>query len=349
MGIFDVDSHKLMYHPVEVANWLRFGNSYPLHLEVGITNKCNHKCTFCTLDWITHGKDSLSTEAFIGLIQDVKQLGVKSVYFAGEGEPTLHKQLAHFVEIVKKNNMKASMSTNGSMVDEIITKSLVKNLSWIRFSLDAATQETHKKIHGTMDFGKIISNIERFVIYGKKFDVNIGIQMVLIHENLSEVYQLAKLAKKLGVHNFQVKPCHSHPKSSGYKEGIFKVSHETLVYSLKELETDKFKIVVRSKSMKRLTESRNYLNCFGFDFYILIDAKGNVVPCNIFYNQPEFYFGNINKDSIIKIWRSQKRLEIINNIKETNHCNCGEYRCRLDVINRYLWRLRYPEDNDEFI
>ena len=55
MGIKDVDGHKLMYYPVEVATWKKTGAATPLHVEVGPTNRCQHHCSFCSVDWITHG------------------------------------------------------------------------------------------------------------------------------------------------------------------------------------------------------------------------------------------------------------------------------------------------------
>ena len=46
-----MDSHKLIYHPERVAAWQRGENIYPIELEIGLTNACNHRCVFCAVDY----------------------------------------------------------------------------------------------------------------------------------------------------------------------------------------------------------------------------------------------------------------------------------------------------------
>jgi radical SAM protein with 4Fe4S-binding SPASM domain len=181
-----------------------------------------------------------------------------------------------------------------------------------------------------------------------KYPVEIGAQALLTPETLLSIRNTAFMAKNLGMDNFQVKPAHSHPKSS-YHAGLYQFSHNEIEQQLMPLESDDFKVVVRTKSIERLLEPRKYKYCYGFNFYILIDANGNVTPCNVFYGNKEYTYGNINDESIVNIWESQRRLDIIEKIAQTCHSHCGDYRCRLDVINRYLDRVKNPEKNDDFI
>ncbi|GAI27734.1 unnamed protein product, partial [marine sediment metagenome] len=82
----------------------------------------------------------------------------------------------------------------------------------------------------------------------------------------------------------------------------------------------------------------------------LLNAKGDVVPCNIFYDKKDYIYGNIHDNSFYEIWTGARRKEINKKISEAKFCKCGSYfRCRLDVINRHLQRVKYPERNDEFI
>ena len=110
MSLKDIDNHKLMYHPCRVADWRNGIPIYPLQAEIGVTNRCNHKCKFCALDWITHGKDDMDTQNLVTCLADMSELGVKSVYFAGEGEPTLHKDLSVFIARASSFGMKTGLS-----------------------------------------------------------------------------------------------------------------------------------------------------------------------------------------------------------------------------------------------
>jgi GTP 3',8-cyclase len=90
------------------------------------------------------------------------------------------------------------------------------------------------------------------------------------------------------------------------------------------------------------------MECHGLPFFTLIDAKGNVLPCGLFYDQNEFTYGNLHENSFSEIWKGNKRKEVIKRIKEKGIETCRK-GCRLDVINRYLDRLKFPELHDNFI
>lgn len=352
MGVKDIDGHKLSYHPQELVKWLNDEVCFPIHIELGITNRCNHNCKFCTLDWINHGGVDIDTDILLNNIKNFSDIGVKSIYFAGEGEPTLHKDLIKFISYANKLNIQTAISTNGTCFDGEIASECLKTLSWIRFSLDAFKPSTYKSLHGigTAGFYKVLQNISNAVKIKKdnNYKVEIGVQAIFEPQNADEMVDMAKMLKEIGVDNFQIKPAHSHPNSS-YKPNVYDFSNGDLQKQLEELQSDDFVIIVRLQSLDRIKCERNYKECHAFNFYGLIDARGDVVPCNIFYNNPEFIYGNINKELFSEIWKSQKRLDIINKITESNNKYCGHYRCRLDVMNRFLQRLKYPEINDSFI
>lgn len=349
MGFNEIDTHKLSYHPEMVTLWKKKGFCFPLHIEVGITNKCNHKCIQCTLDWINHKQDVLDVNVFLKMLNGVTD-SVKSIYFAGEGEPTLHKDLELFVKSAYDLGIKTALSTNGSCLPPL--ESSLPYLSWLRFSVDAATNDTFSKIHkvSLTEFDKIVFNIDRCVkiVKRKGYKAQIGIQALLMPENLNEIEQLAHIAKDLGVHNFQVKPAHCHPKSS-YQIKMYQYLQDDMRQKLELLNDDSFTVIVRVKSLERLDQKRTYRECHAFNFYCLIDACGNVTPCNIFYGKDDYIFGNIYEDSLINIWNSDRKKRIIEEITKLNHSLCKEYRCRQDVMNRYLERVKNPEINDDFI
>jgi len=352
MSVKDSDGHKLLYHPESVAEWKKTGFSYPLHIEAGITNRCNHSCIQCTLDWINHAKDDIDKEVFLSTIESAEDIGVKSIYFAGEGESTLHPNLPEFLEKAFSCGIKTSVSSNGGLLDKNLSRRIMPFLSWIRFSVDAGTPKTYSEIHRVKEseFDTVLSNISDFVEVKKEMGskIDVGVQTLLMPENVTEIEYLAKISKDIGVDNYQVKPAHVHPKSS-YKGGIYKYAHDEIKKRLSSLDTPFFKTIMRTQSMERLTTKRTYKRCHAFDFYCLLDAKGNVTPCNIWYGKEDFIFGNVYNDSLQNIWEGKKRKDVISKITNLEHSCCKEYRCRQDVMNRYLERVLNPEINDEFI
>src|SRR3990170_6601868 len=98
--IYNIDSQKLSYHPKRVADridgyesWEKAKSIYPIYMEVSPIGICNHRCVFCALDYMGYENRSLNKDIFRGRLTEMAGLGVKSIMFAGEGEPTLWKPL----------------------------------------------------------------------------------------------------------------------------------------------------------------------------------------------------------------------------------------------------------------
>ena len=86
----------------------------------------------------------------------------------------------------------------------------------------------------------------------------------------------------------------------------------------------------------------------GFPFYALIEANGNIIPCNLYHSRSEFAYGNLYHETFSEIWQSKKRHYIIDKIKEIGIETCRK-GCRLDPANRYLSELKNPHPHVNFI
>ena len=352
MSVKDADSHKLAYQPERVSQWLKGEEIFPLHAEIGLTNKCNHRCTFCTLDWITHGKDVLDPAVLFSTLSDMAYRGVKSIYYAGEGEPTIHDDFEPIIRETKRLGMSVAVSTNGSKLNLDVVEQTLPHISWIRFSLDTIDEATYRQLHGVgpLELGHVLRNIDYccWLKRNKNLDVDIGVQTLLMDETALYLKDFVIMMKRAGVDNVQIKPCHNHPSSS-HDTHIGTTIYDSLQKDLLEMQTEDFKVIFRTRSMERLLEARTYKDCHGFNFYVLISGKGDILPCNVFYDKKDFIYGNIYDNSFYEIWTGQRRKDIMKKISELEHSMCGVYRCRLDVMNRHLQRVKYPEKNDEFI
>lgn len=356
MGIKDVDGHKLMYYPEQVAHWKTAGRGTPLHVEIGPTNRCQHHCSFCSVDWITHGKVLIDTDVLVRAIHSMADIGVRSIYFAGEGEPLLHPGMEKFVQAAHERGIRTSLSTNGSLLTESRLDTVFRHLSWIRFSVDAGFAETHETIHKTQDFYRVIDNIHRACEFKKEHDleIDVGAQFIVLEENLDELERFADLMKEIGVDNIQYKPHHNHPKSSS-NPTLYRLTDESLRERLLSRNSDDFVVMVRSKNLEGMSNLPGqdhgycYKKCFAYNFLTLIDAKGQCYGCNVFYDQPDYSFGNIHEQTFEEIHTSGQVQKIIDKVAELNHVQCGNYKCRPHILNEYLHRVAHPERNDEFI
>lgn len=347
----NVDNHKLMFHPERVFEWKKKGDCYPVYVEIGPTNACNHKCVFCALDFLKNEADFIDTEIMLSALKDMADNGVKSIMFAGEGEPLLHKDIGLFTKMAKQYGMDISITTNGVLFSEEKLEQCLPNLSWIRFSVDSGSPENYGLVHGTNneDFNKLITNLRKAVEFKEKNNLKttIGVQFLVIPQNINQATKLAETLKEIGVDNLQIKPYSHHPKSNNNLV-VNQEEYTQLGEQLKKFNSDKFKILFRESTAKRIIQGITYPRCYGLPFFTLIDAKGNVIPCNLFYNNPKLTYGNLYENSFSEIWQSDKRKQILNEIYQEGSANCRK-GCRLDTINRYLDRIANPQLHDNFI
>jgi len=347
----DVDNHKLMYHPERVADWKKNSDCSPIYVEIGPTNRCNHRCMFCALDWLEHGGADIDSKVMTQNLENMAKFGVKSVMFAGEGEPLLHKNIGLFVKTAKDAGIDVSITTNGVLFNKEEAERILPYLSWIRFSLDAGTQETYSQIHGTRkeDFSKVIENISYASEIKRKnnYPIVIGVQSLLTNKSLGELEMLAKKVRDIGADNLQIKPYSHHPSSKNDLSFNYEEA-EKIRPVLESLSEGKFQIIYRTNTIQRLQTCREYDQCHGLPFFSLIDARGEVIPCNLFYGNKEFTYGNINQELFSDIWTSERRKQVIEKINQKGIDDCRK-GCRLDVINRYLERLKNPQAHDNFI
>lgn len=347
----ETENQKLIYHPDRVSEWLRSGDCYPLYIEIGPTNRCNHHCIFCALDWIEKEHHDISREVMNKAFSEMAACNVKSVMFAGEGEPLLHPHLCEFIVNAKQAGLDVALATNGVLFTEEKIKTALPHLSWIRFSLDAGTPDTHLAIHkgGQKDFEKIIANIRMAAEIKKRnnYSCVIGIQLLIIPENIEETLPFIRLMKGLGADNVQLKPYSQHPLSKN-RYCVDTTRLDELSAQIEEYNDDHFQVIFRQKSAHRAVEDKPYSKCYGLPFYALIESDGNVIPCNLFHTRAEFSYGNLYVDSFGKIWQSEKRRNVIKKIKETGIEVCRK-GCRLDPSNRYLYELKHPHPHVNFI
>lgn len=347
----DVDSHKLIYHPERVVDWLKTGDCFPIYVEIGLTNRCNHRCVFCALDWFEKKPKDIDPEVMKRAFREMAECGVKSVMFAGEGEPLMHRNICEFVSYAKLQGLDVAITTNGVLFDREKLEKILPSLSWVRFSVDAGTPHTYKKIHrgGLKDFDKVLKNIHEAVAIKKKgnLSVVIGVQYLLIPDNLDDLLPFIKLFKEIGVDNVQIKPYSQHPLSKN-RYSIEYSQNQNIEEDIKKFETPGFQVIFRSQTAQRLMTKREYEVCYGMPFFTLIEADGSIIPCMMFYKNPDFCYGNLYDNSFSSIWKGEKRKHILHQLTKNTieHCRDG---CRLDAINRYLSQLKNPHPHVNFI
>ena len=360
---YSIDSHKLILHPIRVAKWYeakddwkKLKTIYPIYVEISPFGGCNHRCTFCALDYMGYENIGLEFDVLKNTISDMASKDVKSIMFAGEGEPLLFKDLDLIVEHASKVGIDTSLTTNFVPSNTRAVERFVANCSWIKVSLNAGTPQTYAQVHQTAekDFYRVMQNLENALKYREENNLSctIGVQMLLLPENKHEAVVLAKKCKELGVDYLVIKPYSQHLSSDTHKyENIDYSKMMDIQEEVEKVSDEKFNVIFRANTMqKHVQKQHSYDKCHSTPFFwAYIAADGKVFGCSAYLGKDEFCYGNIYDESFSEIWEGLKRENSYKYVKNELDIKDCRVNCRMDEVNRYLWRLKNPQEHDNFI
>ena len=139
---------KIISHSDRIKKLLNGKIPAPVRVVLEPTNLCNHNCIFCFYsNFREENKVYLSSEKLFELAEDFKKLGVQSVSLVGGGEPMIHPAIYDLIQWFYKNDILISITTNGSTFKDTEIDTIVRASTYIRVSLNAASEQTHNLIN----------------------------------------------------------------------------------------------------------------------------------------------------------------------------------------------------------
>ena len=339
-----VDSHKLQFHPARVAQWQaadtweKAGNVYPIYVEISPVGACNHRCTFCAVDYIGYQAVMLEPGILIERLCEMGKLGVKGVMFAGEGEPLLHKNIDLIVEGTVRSGIDVSFTTSGTLLNKLDPR---ERCQWVKVSVNAGTSKTYAAVHRTKerDWDTVWENIGSAV--KRKGECMIGVQTLLLPEIQNEIQNLYDLCDARGVDYFVVKP---------YSQHKFSVTHayEDVVTREPVIRTNHTQFIFRKAAYE--TKEIAYEKCQATpNFWAYVMASGEVYSCSAYLLDERFRLGNINTQSFREIWQGEKRKENWRFVREELNIHECRVNCRMQRVNVYLDELTNGVPGRNFI
>jgi len=352
---YRIDAHKLIYHPERVAQWRTTGDCYPIYIELSPSGACNHRCTFCGLDFVGYQPRFLDYEILKVRLPEMGQLGVKSILHSGEGEPLLNKHFAEILRCGKESGIDQALATNAALLTREKAEAILPFTEWIKVSIAGGTKEVYDALQrgAKGDFEKVVDNIQTAAEIKHKngYHCTLGMQMLLLNENQHTAVSLAKIAKEIGADYLVIKPFSQQLASINTEYQDIKYDQcEKLAEELATLNTDHFKVIFRANTMANWDQAEvAYPKCLALPFWSHIDAGGNVWGCGNFLHNENFCYGNINESTFEEIWQGEKRQKHLAIMRENWDISQCRVNCRMDKINGYLNELENPIEHCNFI
>ena len=298
----------------------------PKDLQVDLEAYCPHSCEFCTyrnVNWQDHGMDfdepekrvpeetGLPKEIALRLPREMYEAGIPSIELTGGGEPMVYPYIREMLDELGKYPIELAIVTNGASLNEQI-QSRLKNLKWIRFSMDAVTAETHSKVHRVPQsvFPGVVKHLKEVVARGFD-DCRVGVSFVITKQNYHEIEEAAHFYKGLGVNNIRFTFTYDPEGEGGLTPEETKVGERSLNRA-RSLQDDDFKVFGTMRRLEFYSQPNTDFHFCGYQFFTWsVGYEGLVYPCCIMKYHKGFALGDLRNYSLKEMVHSEERLRFI--------------------------------------
>lgn len=334
---------KIVWHHEKLNDLLNKKITAPISVRLKPTNKCNHKCFFCSyapeFEYVLSEKlkrnDEIPKEKIIEILDNFKEMGVKTVTYSGGGEPLIYP---HIVDALKKtieNGIELSIITNGQWLDGERAE-LLTGARWVRISIDACNAKTFSESRHVPEsfFDKLVENIRQFA-KNKKSGCELGINFVVHEKNCDEVYASAVLFKELGANHIKFTPLYTPRNFETYHTPFKEKVIAQIKKAKKDIQDSKFAIYDTYENDFNLGSKnrRCYKKCYIMQTVPVIGADCEVYFCHDKAYSSDGSLGSIKTKSFKDLWFSEETANIFENFNPIEGC---PHHCTYDARNIFL-------------
>jgi MoaA/NifB/PqqE/SkfB family radical SAM enzyme len=302
----------------------------PVGAVIDLTDNCQLNCSWCNAQAFRCG-NTLETNHVKKIIDNLADWNVKSVCFAGGGEPSLHKDFAEIIKYSHMKGLEVGISTNGISLSTGDMETIAKFARFCGFSIDAGSENTWKHLKRSNCFNQMINNAKTLAKLAAETQLDFTYKMLLTPENQHEIWNACKLAREIGFKSFFVRPA-AFQNIPGLNTD-YKFDTNLIQEQLKKcqtLETEVFHVYGSFKRVdKNLCRILPFSSCLATPLVAVFCADGYCYLC-IDYRQREY--GKFCKHlELREFWNSPKHHKIIGQIDLT-HCP----RCAMGCYNEQI-------------
>lgn len=283
----------------------------PVEIDLYLTENCNMRCRYCFTEVKNHSdNEELSADELSDLLEQAACLGVKRCTLTG-GEPTLNNRIEELVKKSDNLGMYTVLATNATRLSaEGVLRLIYAGIKGIQISLDSFCVDTFDYMTQTRGlFPEVIKGIKEAVRSG----IRITVKAVLTKYNIKEMANFIDECAHLGV---------AAVRLQNFEPGLHGRGDSTLFISEDEVRDLKDLVEAKSQSWGRQIKimlvltgrrwgedefrcCRHALSGFG------VLSNGDVTICDRFGHDERMKIGNVRKEPLSRIWRSERHFEIV--------------------------------------
>lgn len=253
-----------------------------------ITNKCNLKCKHCGAVNLKQENliEKINLEKIINYISEF----IEEVHILG-GEPLVQPNIFTCINLLKKNNIKVKLITNGQFDDSISKKLIESNVDFILISIDGLEEE-NDKIRGNNSWDKSKKFLDSLIKYRELKNINtkIGVNFVINNVNYRKIKEFIDYFNNIDIDTIQINPLILEGNALENNLNIEEKENLNLLENITEYIVEKKieKVIINneypiiSKYLNEKYGSKYYIDesiCTALIDSIYCNPDGNIYPC----------------------------------------------------------------------
>ena len=302
-------------------------------LTIELTDWCPSKCLHCSSNSSPTCNNHLETKLVLQLIEEAVRLGAKKISLGG-GEPTASKSflpavmrattLGPLVEVFTCGLGKCGGKLQGIKSEVIDACKQLPGVKFI-FSFHGASERVHDCITQTPGtFSLLTASLRRCLNAGIECEMN----FVPMRVNVHEFRDLVDLAERFGIPRLSILRFVPQGRGLENAETIELSGDEEIsfVQEVLQLRTEK-KIDIRTGSPFNGIVPGNRIPCRAGFGKLVIQANGNVLPCEVFKHQERSEWGlSVHRMTLGKILGSDQIRSLYASLRENSCLECPIHR-----------------------
>ena len=221
--------YKFIYGPV--SSW-RLGKSLGIDPISSTQKTCTFNCVYCqvglTESFPTEREIFVSTEELMNEIRSLSEMDLDYITFAGNGEPTLAKNLGEMIRAVKIfRKEKVAVITNASLIDRPDVQEDLLLADLVEAKLDAYSGDSLQKVSRPAPeilWENIVIGLKSF---RQAYRGRLVLQIMFVGLNRAHAAEMAKLACEINPDEIEIntplRVSLVRPLLAGDLEGITKI------------------------------------------------------------------------------------------------------------------------------
>lgn len=294
-------------------------DSHPEQLMIELTTACNYDCVFC-FRRVTNEKLNgfMEEQLYRKILDDAVKAGIKKISFTGWGETLVHPKALQFIEEAKGRGFNVLVATNGFFLDKYAEKLVSLETDELYVSVDSVEEE----LYSMLRVGGNLSNVTKGLLKIKKLKSEQGhlkpdvtLQVTVNNYNIKGLRALPDYG--LSVHATKIVVSMMLPLTKEMEKSMACYMNKECVMEIEKMRDIAESLAPYITIILPNTTTATERKCpFVSRLAAFIRWDGKVAPC-IYYAHSwkhvfegierkinAVIFGDLNKVSLLDVWRS---------------------------------------------